>query len=195
MHYPQRQLDEGPLFGHDGIASGSSVASDGPSSAAGSSLVITRAIGLVCAHCQKRFRSPGKLAQHEMVHPSGDTQLGDAAYYCTVYPRLFSNQNEAFQHATRHERTDTGEKPYACSMCPRRFANKSQVAPHERTHTGEKPYACSMCPRRFTNKSHVPQHERTHTGEKPYACSMCPRRFSRKGDVARHERTHTGEKP
>ena len=179
MHYPPRQLDDGPLFGHDGIASSS--ASDGPCSAVGSTPAITGAMVHVCGHCQKRFRSPGKLAQHARVHTTGD----NAAFYCSFCPKQFGKQWEA----TRHERTHTGEKPYACSMCPRRFSNKSHVAPHERTHTSEKPYACSICPIRFSRKGAVAPHERTHTGEKPYACSMCPRHFTQKSDVARHERT------
>ena len=99
----------------------------------------------VCGHCQKRFRSPGKLRAH-------------AACHCSFCPQQFKSQIDA----TRHERTHTGEKPYACSMCPKRFSEKSSVPPHERTHTGEKPYACSICPKRFANRSHVVRHERTH---------------------------------
>ena len=114
----------------DGIAS--SRASDMPSSAAGSTQ--PGEMFHFCGQCQKRFRSPAKLAQHERVHTTRDA----AAFYCSFCPKQFKRQREA----TRHERAHTGEKPYACSMCPKRFTNKSDVAPHERTHTGEKPYAC-----------------------------------------------------
>ena len=149
-----RQLDDGPP---DGIASSS--ASDVASSTAGLTPATPGAMMHFCGQCQKRFRSPGKLAQHEQrVHTTED-----AAFYCSFCPKQFDQKGAA----TRHERTHTGEKPYACSICPRRFARRSAVAPHERTHTGEKPYACSICPRRFAQKGHVPRHERTHTGEKP----------------------------
>ena len=73
IHFPPRQLDDGPLSGHDGIASSS--ASDGPSSAAGSTQAMPGAMGHVCEHCQKRFRSAGKLAQHARVHTTGDALL------------------------------------------------------------------------------------------------------------------------
>ena len=175
-----RQLGDGQP---DGIASSS--ASDVMSSAAGPAPAISAAMVHVCGHCQKRFRSPGKLAQHERVH----TTASDAAFYCSYCPKQFGKQGEA----TRHERTHTGEKPYACSMCPRRFGQKSAVVPHERTHTGEKPYACSMCPRRFTQKNKVAPHERTHTGEKPYACSICAIRFAEKSSAVRHKRAHTAD--
>ena len=135
----------------DGIASSS--ASDMPSSAVGSTP--PGVMLYFCGQCQKRFRSPAKLAQHERVHTTRD------AISCSFCPKQFKHQSGA----TRHERTHTGEKPYACSICPSRFSDKSHVAPHERTHTGEKPYACSMCPSRFANKSDVAPHERTHTGE------------------------------
>ena len=112
-----RQLGDG-----DGIASSS--ASDVPSSAAGRTPP-----GVMlhfCGQCQKRFRSSGKLAQHERrVHTTGD-----AAFYCSFCPTQFRTQCKA----TQHERTHTGEKPYACSMCPRRFTTKSNTARHERTH-------------------------------------------------------------
>ena len=114
MHPPPRQLtlDGGPLMPD---ATASSSASDVPSSAAGSTLATPGAMVHFCGHCQKRFRSPARLAQHERVH----TTASDVGCQST---------------ATRRARANTGEKPYACSMCPRCFANKSQVAPHERTH-------------------------------------------------------------
>ena len=130
MHPPPGRLD-------DGIASSSASyrLQPGTSGSSATPVVVVH----FCGHCQKRFRSPGKLAQHEQrVHATGD-----AAFHCSFCPKQFSCQSKA----TEHERTHTGEKPYACSICPRRFAQKSDVAPHERTHTGEKPYACSMCPR------------------------------------------------
>ncbi len=171
-----RQLGDGQP---DAIASSS--ASDVWSSAAGSTPAISAAMVHVCGKCHKRFRCPGKLAQHARVHTS------DTPFQCSICPKGFSSQSKA----TRHERAHTSEKPYACSMCPRRFARKGDVPPHERTHTGEKPYACSMCPRRFSDKGDVPRHERTHTGERPYACSTCPRRFANQSNLVRHERTHT----
>ena len=109
--HPPRQLD-------DGIASGS--VSDGQSSTAGATSAAAVMVHF-CGHCQKRFRSPGKLAQHGRVLKGVHT-------------------------VTAHERTHTMEKSYACSIRPsaRRFAQKANVARHERTHTGEQPYACSM---------------------------------------------------
>ena len=170
-----RQSDDGP---HDGTAS-SSACSVVPSGEADLALATGAAVH-VCGHCERRFRSPGKLAQHERVHTR------DAAFYCSFCPKWFSGQSDA----AIHERAHTGKKPYACSICPKRFNQKTNVPRHERTHTGEKPYACSMCPKRFSDKGAVPRHERTHTGEKPYACSMCPRRFRDWSNAACHERTH-----
>jgi len=64
------------------------------------------AMAHVCGYCEKRFRSPSKLAQHERV----DHTNKDAPYYCSFCPKTFVNQSRA----TAHERTHTGEKPYAC---------------------------------------------------------------------------------
>ena len=90
------QLDHGPP---DAIASSS--ASDVPSDAVGSTAAAPGAMVHVCVHCQKRFRSPGKLAQHARVHTS------DIPFHCSVCPKGFSSQSKA----TRHERAHTSEKP------------------------------------------------------------------------------------
>ena len=131
----------------DGIASSS--ASDMPSSAVGSTP--PGVMLYFCGQCQKRFRSPAKLAQHERVHTTRD------AISCSFCPKQFKYQSGA----TRRERTHTGEKPYACSMCPMRFAEKSDVAPHERTHTGEKPYGCVYCDKTFAATGTARRHVRT----------------------------------
>ena len=116
LHQPRsRQLDDG-------------IASDRRSCAAGSTPATHGVLVHLCGHCQKRFRSPAKLARHEQVHAASDS---DAAFHCSFCPKQFTPQRKA----TQHERTHTGEKPYACSMCPMRFAQKSAVARHERTHT------------------------------------------------------------
>ena len=120
MHPRPRQLE-------DGIASSSS-ASDGQSSAVDSTYATGVVIAHVCGHCQKQFRSPSKLAQHERVHAKKAVP-----FYCSFCPKQFTIKRDV----TRHERTHTGERPYACSMCPRRFTSKGDVPKHERTHTGE----------------------------------------------------------
>ena len=118
--HPPRQLE--------GDATASSSASDVPCSTTCSIPAMPGAAMHFCGHCQKRFRSPARLAQHERVHTTEDT-----TFYCSFCPKQFGKQGEA----TRHERTHTGENPYACSMCPRRFTDKSNATKHERTHTGE----------------------------------------------------------
>jgi len=55
-----------------GIAS--SIASDGQSGTAGSSATPQVMVPFF-GHCQKRFRSPGKLTQHERVH--APAEIGD----------------------------------------------------------------------------------------------------------------------
>ena len=67
MHPPPRQLalDGGPRVPD---ATASSSASDVPSSAVGSTLATPGPMVHFCGHCQKRFRSPARLAQHERVH-------------------------------------------------------------------------------------------------------------------------------
>ena len=84
-----RRLDDGPPD-----ATASSSASDVRSSAAGPTKPTpsaTAGAGVqVCGHCQKRFRSHGKLAQHERVH----TTASDAAFYCSFCPKQFGNQGD-----------------------------------------------------------------------------------------------------
>ena len=110
----------------DGVRSTTASHIDVSHSTAGSNPTTPAAIGHFCGHCQKRFRSPGKLVQHERVHATRG-----AAFYGSLCPKQFSCESKV----ATHERTHTGEKPYACSMCPRRFAQKCNAVRHERTHT------------------------------------------------------------
>ena len=126
-----RQSDHGP---NDAIASSS--ASDVPfgeadsTSAPGPTVVFTVH---VCGQCEKRFRSPGKLAQHERVHCHHAGGARDKLpFYCLFCPKQFGYLSQATDHARSH----TGEKPYACSRCPVHFNDNSYAARHERTHTG-----------------------------------------------------------
>ena len=98
MHPPPRQLplDGGPLMPD---ATASSSASDVSSSAAGSTLATSGATVHFCGHCQKRFRSPARLAQHERTH------TGEKPYACSMCPIRFSQKSGV----ARHEQTHTGE--------------------------------------------------------------------------------------
>ena len=118
MHKPRsRQLDDG-------------IASDRRSSAAGSTPSTHGVLVHFCGHCQKRFRSPAKLARHERVHAVSDS---GHAFHCSFCTKQFITQSKAAQH----ERTHTGEKPYACSYCGRTFAKSGAARRHERTlHRG-----------------------------------------------------------
>ena len=93
---------------NNGIAS--SIASDRQSSAAGSPPAIPSPMVHLCGHCQKRLRSPAKLAQHERVHATANAK--DAAIYCSVCLKQCGYESAAI----RHERTHTGETPYASRL-------------------------------------------------------------------------------
>ena len=103
---PPRQLD-------DGIASSRESDIDAPYSMPGSTPATPVVAMHFCGHCQKRFRSPGKLARHERVHATETVP-----FRCSFCPKQFCHKSKA----TEHERIHTGEKPYACSLCPKRFA-------------------------------------------------------------------------
>ena len=45
----------------------------------------------VCGHCEKRFRSPGKLVQHERVHAT-------TRFYCSFCHKTFVKQSTAAVH-------------------------------------------------------------------------------------------------
>ena len=95
---PPRQLA-------DGIASSS--ASDMPSSAVGSTP--PGVMLYFCGQCQKRFRSPAKLAQHERVHTTRTPFLAPFATNRSWRPRGTTEQDFARRRRTTEHWLTPGE--------------------------------------------------------------------------------------
>lgn len=77
-----------------------------------------------CSWCDKPFRYPSQLKEHERVHTR------EKPYPCGFCDKAFSHSSAL----TQHERIHTGDKPFTCRICNKSFSQSSNLKRHERVH-------------------------------------------------------------
>ncbi|XP_021112777.1 hypermethylated in cancer 2 protein isoform X2 [Heterocephalus glaber] len=106
-----------------------------------------------CSICEKTYKDPATLRQHEKSH------LLTRPYPCEVCGKMFTQRGTM----TRHKRSHMGLKPFACNECGMRFTRQYRLTEHMRVHSGEKPYECHLCGGKFTQQRNLISHLRMHT--------------------------------
>ncbi|PAA57638.1 hypothetical protein BOX15_Mlig031257g4, partial [Macrostomum lignano] len=102
-----------------------------------------------CGYCEKRFRFPAALRQHERVH-----QL-DRPFNCADCGKGFVQKT----HLIRHRLIHTGEKPFRCSECGKSFNQSNNLNQHLITHRGVREFPCRVCAKLFTLAGNRKKHE------------------------------------
>ncbi|TKC38578.1 hypothetical protein EI555_018995 [Monodon monoceros] len=150
---------------------------------------------------------------------SQSVHIGDKAYRCSEYGKVFNQSSKLTQHQRIHNR----EEHYKCNKCGKGFKQSLNLRRHKKIHTegesykwkecgkdcklcsnlsqhqiihpGEKPYKCKEHGEAFTQGSNLKQHQRSYIGEKPYKCTECGKAFKRHSKLSEHQRIYIGEKP
>ncbi|GCB60440.1 hypermethylated in cancer 2 protein isoform X2 [Scyliorhinus torazame] len=106
-----------------------------------------------CSVCEKSYRDPSTLRQHEKTH------WLSRPFPCNICGKMFTQRGTM----TRHMRSHLGLKPFACEECGMRFTRQYRLTEHMRVHSGEKPYECQVCGGKFTQQRNLISHMRMHT--------------------------------
>ncbi|XP_074870143.1 hypermethylated in cancer 1 protein-like isoform X1 [Carettochelys insculpta] len=105
-----------------------------------------------CASCDKAYKDPATLRQHEKTH------WLTRPYPCTICGKKFTQRGTM----TRHMRSHLGLKPFACDACGMRFTRQYRLTEHMRIHSGEKPYECQVCGGKFAQQRNLISHMKMH---------------------------------
>ncbi|KAG6464491.1 zinc finger protein PLAGL1 [Manduca sexta] len=178
----------------------------------------------VCATCDKRFSSPGKLSQHVLSH------TGELPFSCDLCEKRFNTRFKLARHGLIHSEA----RAFACNVCGKTFNRKDHLTNHVRVHnpvkklyTCERPNCrksytslmsyrkhaalhsaeegnlqCKICEEVFPSRQEIVHHLKVHTGsrtlksetDKKFTCDFCDRRFFTAKDVRRHLVVHTGRR-
>uniref|UniRef100_A0A8C0ERA7 C2H2-type domain-containing protein n=1 Tax=Bubo bubo TaxID=30461 RepID=A0A8C0ERA7_BUBBB len=77
-----------------------------------------------CSSCDKSYKDPATLRQHEKTH------LGLKPFACDACGMRFTRQ----YRLTEHMRIHSGEKPYECQVCGGKFAQQRNLISHMKMH-------------------------------------------------------------
>ncbi|XP_006894622.1 PREDICTED: hypermethylated in cancer 2 protein-like [Elephantulus edwardii] len=113
----------------------------------------TEARPFKCSACDKTYKDPATLRQHEKTH------WLTRPFPCNICGKMFTQRGTM----TRHMRSHLGLKPFACDECGMRFTRQYRLTEHMRVHSGEKPYECQLCGGKFTQQRNLISHLRMHT--------------------------------
>ena len=138
--------------------------------------VRTTAIVHACRHCEKRFQSPGKLAQHERVRTK------DALPFHSAQAVRQQEPNNARESPHRREAVRVLDMPAAVQLQEPRCA--ARAGPHGR----EALRLLDVPPAVYPQERRSPARADPHRREAVRLLNaMCPMRFANKSDVAPHE--------
>ncbi|XP_023945997.1 zinc finger protein PLAGL1-like [Bicyclus anynana] len=142
----------------------------------------------VCATCDKRFSSPGKLNQHVLSH------TGELPFACDLCDKGFNSKFKLVRHSLIHSKA----RAFACTVCGKTFNRKDHLTNHVRVHNPvKKLYTCERpdCRKSYTSLLSYRKHAALHSAEEGnLQCKICNEVFSTKQDIVNHLKVHTGSR-
>uniref|UniRef100_A0A4Y0BK72 C2H2-type domain-containing protein n=1 Tax=Anopheles funestus TaxID=62324 RepID=A0A4Y0BK72_ANOFN len=171
---------------------------------------------LVCATCQKQFKTRRMLTRHEEIHSSTKNYK---CQYCemqfvakaTRYNHelrmhrkvLQRNENQTASktfskagkkrrlHETTNKQSEQKPKPtFQCDLCLKSFTRKSSLNDHKLVlHGGVRRHVCHICNRTFGKENSLKTHLVLHVGKK-YRCKFCSKSFAKGSFLRKHLEEH-----
>ncbi|GAA5817068.1 hypothetical protein MFLAVUS_010605 [Mucor flavus] len=171
-----------------------------------------RKVEYSCQYCDKSYKKPSRLAEHERTH------TGERPFKCTHV-----DCDKAYfrsSHLTAHERTHSNIKDFCCSFddCTVAFSTKQHLLRHEKIHTSpvikcefpgcnaeftkrfqlrwhkasheKSAHPCSVCQTVFDSLPALEKHkDRVHENPVTYNCSICQNIFAKWTELRKHVQT------
>ena len=174
-----------------------------------------------CSTCEKNFRNPSKLKEHEVSHQK------ERSYQCVECTKLFKTARRLSEHMLVHSKV----RQHKCSLCDNRFTLAWQVRRHMKmkhssTDSGgitagtkakadtrppilkveefpsndpgfiidRKQRVCKLCNMEFKSTPELRQHMRKHQSSRPFSCNICDKSFKSLYVLNDHKFIHSKEK-
>ncbi|XP_023337470.1 zinc finger protein 780B isoform X2 [Eurytemora carolleeae] len=123
----------------------------------------------VCPICDKRFKKPSHLEDHQARH---NTVGQHACMYC---PKRCATQQDLNRHLASHR----GEAKFTCQLCFKAFVHRSMYYEHVRKHLGQRPYLCRPCNKSYAQLKCLRQHQKVHERKGDLTLLVTPSKGSR----------------
>ncbi|KAI7907554.1 uncharacterized protein BX663DRAFT_491277 [Cokeromyces recurvatus] len=140
-----------------------------------------RKIDYKCQYCDKSYKKPSKLTEHERSH------TGERPFICSYLGCNKSYMRNS--HLKVHERSHANIKDFVCSFenCDKAYGTKQHLQRHEKTHTSplikcEYPGCTAEFSKRFQLRWHRASHEKG-----TYICNVCQNAFDSLPALEKHK--------
>ncbi|XP_059165107.1 uncharacterized protein LOC131947800 [Physella acuta] len=154
-----------------------------------------------CETCNKCFKHPCDLKEHEQIHTD------EEALKCDKCSRGFKYLCQLKMHLNFH----SGIGIHKCDKCGKCFKYFFELKKHQSKHTRERPHKCDKCNKSFEKLCHLKKHKNVHTEENTHKCEICnkyrkhiqylpdhnklhSKHFRYCGKIGYHRKVHNGEK-
>ncbi|XP_052871939.1 transcription factor grauzone-like [Anopheles cruzii] len=174
---------------------------------------------IVCAICDRSYRSTKGLQEHMAAVHSEQQPDGSGPAVCHICAKQFSNRCNLAYHMTTHQpplhqvqceecgkwlknkiclrkhMIQHSQIRHQCEQCDYSAVNVQCLQNHIRVkHSNKRPYVCGECGKAFKLKTNLQNHLVQHTGVHKYACEFCSRKFASSGNYYVHrKRMHSEE--
>lgn len=142
---------------------------------------------LICAICNKSFKTKSKLRQHIKRHVSEDS---NKPYKCPLCPEKFTKLYQLKEHKKLQNHIET----FNCDQCPKIFKTPSTLKTHVKmVHERAFEQICEICAKIFTTKSSMEQHYKSfhlYNQDDAVECQICGSILKNESTLRRHMRRH-----
>lgn len=172
-----------------------------------------------CDFCQTEFPRTTALQKHISTEHNPKYLIQNKCYKCTGCCRVFTKEDDAFNHATRfcsfifeHEKKDNDtlihevyiENVYICEFCNECYSLPTTLHDHRTKRHLTEDFYCSTCKKSFLLRKNLLMHkeELGHSDDlgvfwinRYFVCKYCNRTFLHYSSFLSHVAQHQGNEP
>ena len=108
-----------------------------------------------CKECDRKFKHPGSLKAHMIVHTDAQRQM----YACDICGDRFTTK----LYVKKHKEAQHEHLTHECKKCGAKLKYKNQMKLHLEMHNknGNKNFECNLCDNKFSRNVYLKLHKKT----------------------------------